>query len=150
VTGGVAEGEPCGFPEKRLRVLQLPAVRRGRRQDLLLGGCQDAVHPPQDGKRQDHVLVLAPLERVADRVRPPFPQRKLTISLWFISTFLPNAAATQRPAAARWSGKVVLTHISRTNSADPQRRTGVLCCSGPVRGHSTNLRCQSLSELSIG
>jgi hypothetical protein len=38
-------------------------------QDALLGVCQHAVQPAQDGQRQDDVLVLTPLEGVADQVR---------------------------------------------------------------------------------
>ena len=67
----VVEGEPRGAPELRVEVFQLALEPGLDGQHLPLGGGQHAVEPAQHGQEQDHVLVLAALERVADQVRHP-------------------------------------------------------------------------------
>ena len=65
----VVEGEARGAPELRVEVVELALQTALDLQHLPLGGGQHAVEPPQHGERQDDVLVLAPLEGVADQVR---------------------------------------------------------------------------------
>ena len=67
--GGVVEGEARGPAELRIQVLELALVLGVGPQDLRLGRGQHAVEPPQHSQRQDHVLVLPPLEGVADPIR---------------------------------------------------------------------------------
>ena len=70
VAGGVVEREAGRLAELRVEVLELLALElRLALEHLLLGGGEHAVEPPQDRERQDDVLVLAALERVADEVR---------------------------------------------------------------------------------
>ena len=69
VAGGVVEGESGSAPELRVEVLDLALVSGLDLQHLPLGGSQHAIEPAQDGERQDHILVLAALEGVADQVR---------------------------------------------------------------------------------
>ena len=67
----VVEGEartPCGAAGRGSRA-SCPCSSACRSEHLLLGRRQHAVEAAQDGERQDHVLVLAALEGVADQVR---------------------------------------------------------------------------------
>jgi len=65
---GVVEGVAGGLPEEGVGVLQPVLVLPVGLQHLLLRRGQDLVDPPQHRERQDHVLVRAPLEAVADEV----------------------------------------------------------------------------------
>jgi len=70
VAGGVVEGETRDLPELRVEVLELLAPQLGLlAEHLLLGTGEHAVEAAQDRERQDHVLVLAALEGIADEVR---------------------------------------------------------------------------------
>jgi len=70
VAGGVVEGEAGGSLQLAAPVFQAAVAQLGvPRQDLLLGGSEDAVEAAEDGEREDHVLVLPALEAVADQVR---------------------------------------------------------------------------------
>ena len=69
VAGGVVKGEAGGLAKLGVGVFELLVGELVLGfEDLLLGRGQDAVEPPQDRKRQDHVLILAAFERVADEV----------------------------------------------------------------------------------
>ena len=65
----VVEGEPGGAPQLRVEILDLATQAGLDLKHLRLGGSQHGVEPAQHGQRQDHVLIFAALERVADQVR---------------------------------------------------------------------------------
>ena len=70
VPGGVVEGESRGLLQLRVHVLQAQPLQLGLpREHLLLRRREHAVEPPEDGQGEDHVLVLPPLEAVANQVR---------------------------------------------------------------------------------
>jgi len=64
----IVEGEARGPAKLGLQVLELPLVLGLGIEDLRLRGGQHTVEPPQFRKRQDYILVLAPLEGVADQI----------------------------------------------------------------------------------
>jgi len=69
VARGVVKREAGGLPKLRVEVLELLASQLSLlAQDLLLGRGQHTIESPQDRKRKDDVLVLAPLEGVTDEV----------------------------------------------------------------------------------
>ena len=65
----VVEGEPGGAPQLRVEILDLATQAGLDLEHLRLGGSQHGVEPAQHGQRQDHVLIFAALEGVADQVR---------------------------------------------------------------------------------
>ena len=68
--GGVVEGEAGGPFQLSAPVFQAALPQLGvPRQHVVLGGSEDAIEPPQDGKGEDDVLVLSPFKAVADQVR---------------------------------------------------------------------------------
>ena len=67
----VVKREPGGAPELRVEVVEPALVLCLDHQHLPLRGRQHAVEPSQYRQRQDDVLVLAPLEGVADEVSHP-------------------------------------------------------------------------------
>ena len=69
VARGVVEGESRGALKLAIEVLDLVLVGGLDLQHLHLRGGQHAVEPPEHREREHHVLVLAPLEGVADQVR---------------------------------------------------------------------------------
>jgi len=70
VAGGVVEGETRHTTELRVQVLEsLAAQLRLALQDSLFRVGQHAVQAAEHGQRQDHILVLAALEGVADEIR---------------------------------------------------------------------------------
>ena len=69
VAGGTVKGETGGLAELGVEVLELFVLELALGfEDFRLGRGQDAIKPPQDRERKDHVLVFAALERVADEV----------------------------------------------------------------------------------
>ena len=68
VGGRRVESEARGAAQLTVHVLDLPLQLLVALEHLRFGRCQDALEPPQDGHRQDYVLVLAALEGVADQV----------------------------------------------------------------------------------
>lgn len=81
VAAGVVEGVPRGAAELVVTVLQAEVLELGvALEHRFLGRLQDAVDPAQHGEGQDHVLVLAALEVVAQQLRDA--HRKLTRSAW--------------------------------------------------------------------
>jgi hypothetical protein len=72
VARGVVEGEARGPAELPIEVLQPSAAQLLLPvEHLFLGWGQHTVEAAQDGQWEDHVLVLAALEGVADEVRDP-------------------------------------------------------------------------------
>ena len=69
VAGRVVERESGGLPEQGVEIVDLAAEPGLDLQHPRLGGGQHRVEPAQHGQRQDHVLVLAAFEGVADQVR---------------------------------------------------------------------------------
>jgi hypothetical protein len=69
VARGVVEGEARGCAKLGIEVLKLAFEPCLGLEDFVLGRRQDAVEAAQDRERQDHILVLAALEGVADQVR---------------------------------------------------------------------------------
>ena len=69
VAGGVVEGEAGGAPKLGVEVLESLALELSLAfEDALLRVREHAVEATQYGERQDDVLVLAPLEGVADEI----------------------------------------------------------------------------------
>jgi hypothetical protein len=62
------EGLAGGFSKEVVRVVEFAFVLAVGFEDLPLRGLQDLVDAPEDGQREDDVLVLAALEGVADQV----------------------------------------------------------------------------------
>ena len=69
VAGRVVEGESGGAPKQWVEVLEFAPESGLDFQHLWFRRGQHAVEPAQHGERQDHVLVLAAFEGVADQVR---------------------------------------------------------------------------------
>ena len=70
VARGVVEGEARSLAQLGVEVLETLAAEFGLAlEDLFLGRREDAVEAPQHREGKDDVLVLAPLEGVADEVR---------------------------------------------------------------------------------
>jgi hypothetical protein len=70
VPRSVVEGETRRFAQLGVEVMQpLAAELSLALQHLPFGRGKDAVEAAQHGERQDHILVLAALERIADQVR---------------------------------------------------------------------------------
>ena len=70
VPGRVVESEPGCLAELGIEILQALAAQFGLAlEHLLFCWRKHAIETPQHGERQDHVLVLAALEGIADQIR---------------------------------------------------------------------------------
>jgi hypothetical protein len=68
-TGCVVERVPGSFPELGVEVLEPPFQLGVGVKNFPLCPLEHAIEAPEDRQRQDHVLVLAALEGVADQIR---------------------------------------------------------------------------------
>ena len=96
VLGGIVEREPRRTAELSVQVFEPPAFQFGLPLKYVLpGGSQDAIEPSQHGQRQNDILVLATLERVAYQVGDT-PYEADYLAMVHYPTTLPDLAVERQ------------------------------------------------------